>query len=135
MGDRSLDEFVDAGRDGPSEAEASDGSDTAAAEQRPVQEAAGGDAGNGDGTAAATEPSADSAGADGGETADASGAGSAADATAAASAAREATEADDQAAVTAAWDPCGGVCAACGAVVERRWRGAAGLVCPDCKEW
>jgi hypothetical protein len=31
------------------------------------------------------------------------------------------------------WDPEGAPCDDCGAVVERRWRAAAGLVCPDCK--
>lgn len=33
------------------------------------------------------------------------------------------------------WDPEGRPCAACGAVVERRWRDEDGLVCPDCKDW
>lgn len=33
------------------------------------------------------------------------------------------------------WSPDGAACAACGAVVERRWRGDPGLVCSDCKDW
>lgn len=44
-------------------------------------------------------------------------------------------EAPDPAVSTAAWDPSGGTCVACETTVQRRWRGEAGLVCPDCKEW
>jgi len=36
---------------------------------------------------------------------------------------------------TYAWDGSGAVCADCGETVERRWRGADGLVCLDCKDW
>lgn len=36
---------------------------------------------------------------------------------------------------TFAWSPGGAECAACGSVVERRWRDDDGLVCEDCKEW
>jgi hypothetical protein len=41
----------------------------------------------------------------------------------------------DPAVSTYGWGPDGGTCAACGATVERRWRGEDGLVCPDCKSW
>lgn len=44
-------------------------------------------------------------------------------------------DAADPATATYAWTPGGEYCAACGERVERRWRSAAGLVCPDCKEW
>ena len=33
------------------------------------------------------------------------------------------------------WTPEGAACEACDAVVERRWRDDAGLVCADCKTW
>ncbi|MFB6171768.1 MAG: hypothetical protein ABEJ23_04490 [Haloarculaceae archaeon] len=33
------------------------------------------------------------------------------------------------------WSPDGAPCAACGARVERRWRGDGGLVCESCKTW
>lgn len=33
------------------------------------------------------------------------------------------------------WSPEGAACAACGSVVERRWRDDSGMVCADCKEW
>ncbi|MFB6106963.1 MAG: hypothetical protein ABEJ70_08320 [Halobacteriaceae archaeon] len=33
------------------------------------------------------------------------------------------------------FDPAGGPCADCGAVVERRWQTAAGPVCGACKAW
>ncbi len=36
---------------------------------------------------------------------------------------------------TMAYAPEGSECAACGAVVQRRWQGENGLVCADCKEW
>jgi hypothetical protein len=36
---------------------------------------------------------------------------------------------------TTDWTPAGATCAACGAVVERRWRQDDALVCPDCKDW
>lgn len=36
---------------------------------------------------------------------------------------------------TSTWRPDGAACQSCGATVERRWRGAAGLVCGGCKEW
>ncbi|MFB6218087.1 MAG: hypothetical protein ABEH77_02745 [Halobacteriaceae archaeon] len=36
---------------------------------------------------------------------------------------------------TFAWTPGGAACAACGAVVEHRWRREAGLVCADCADW
>lgn len=36
---------------------------------------------------------------------------------------------------TYAWSPDGDACAACGAVVERRWRDSDGLVCETCKTW
>jgi len=36
---------------------------------------------------------------------------------------------------TMSYRPDGGTCGACGAVVERRWRDEAGLVCGDCKRW
>jgi len=36
---------------------------------------------------------------------------------------------------TATWRPDGAACAACGSVVERRWRDGDDLVCGDCKEW
>jgi len=36
---------------------------------------------------------------------------------------------------TMAVAPEGADCTACGATVERRWQGASGLVCADCKEW
>ncbi|MFC7081544.1 DUF7573 domain-containing protein [Halorussus caseinilyticus] len=45
----------------------------------------------------------------------------------------------DPAVSTYDWSPAGGECAACGEVVERRWRSGGerdgSLVCPDCKEW
>lgn len=41
----------------------------------------------------------------------------------------------EPAVTTYQWDPDGLDCAACGATVERRWRGEAGPVCADCKEW
>lgn len=41
----------------------------------------------------------------------------------------------DPAAATYEWAPGGAPCAACGDVVERRWRGEAGLVCGSCKAW
>lgn len=36
---------------------------------------------------------------------------------------------------TYTWSPDGAACAACGAVVERRWREDGDLVCPACKSW
>lgn len=47
---------------------------------------------------------------------------------------------DDAHDPTTAWstyvfDPAGAPCAACGAVVRRRWRREGALVCPDCTEW
>lgn len=45
---------------------------------------------------------------------------------------------DDDAAPAAStyeWAPAGAECAACGAVVQRRWRQADELVCEACKEW
>ena len=36
---------------------------------------------------------------------------------------------------TYAFSPDGATCAACGAVVEKRWRDDGDLVCPDCKQW
>lgn len=48
---------------------------------------------------------------------------------------RGGTDAVDPATATYAWTPGGEPCAACGERVERRWRSAAGLVCPDCVEW
>jgi len=36
---------------------------------------------------------------------------------------------------TYAWDGAGVACDECGETVERRWRGADGLVCLDCKDW
>lgn len=36
---------------------------------------------------------------------------------------------------TMSYRPDSGTCEACGAVVERRWRDEAGLVCSDCKRW
>jgi len=36
---------------------------------------------------------------------------------------------------TATWSPDGAACAACGDVVERRWRDDDELVCAGCKEW
>lgn len=36
---------------------------------------------------------------------------------------------------TSTWTPEGAPCAACGAVVERRWRQDGALVCPACKTW
>ena len=41
----------------------------------------------------------------------------------------------EPASVTAAWSPDGVACDDCGSVVQYRWEGEAGLVCPDCKEW
>ena len=41
----------------------------------------------------------------------------------------------DPVTATYAWDPGGGACVDCGTTVGRRWRGEAGLVCYDCKEW
>jgi hypothetical protein len=41
----------------------------------------------------------------------------------------------DPVTATYAWDPGGGTCPRCGTTVGRRWRGEAGLVCDDCKEW
>ncbi|WP_225333036.1 DUF7573 domain-containing protein [Halomicrobium urmianum] len=48
----------------------------------------------------------------------------------------ETTATDDvePAETTFAWSP-DGVCEACGVGAERRWRGEAGLVCGECKEW
>lgn len=36
---------------------------------------------------------------------------------------------------TYAFAPDGAPCAACGAVVEKRWRDDGELVCPECKAW
>ena len=36
---------------------------------------------------------------------------------------------------TYTWHPDGEPCAACGAAVEERWRDGDDLVCADCKEW
>ncbi|QSG13079.1 Uncharacterized protein HSBGL_2679 [Halapricum desulfuricans] len=44
-------------------------------------------------------------------------------------------EAVDRAISTMSYRSEGGACAACGSVVERRWRGDDGLVCRDCKSW
>ena len=41
----------------------------------------------------------------------------------------------DPATTTCAWTADGEPCASCGDLAERRWRGEAGLVCPDCKDW
>jgi len=41
----------------------------------------------------------------------------------------------DLATATYAWDGAGVACDECGETVERRWRGADGLVCLDCKDW
>ncbi|WP_226011877.1 DUF7573 domain-containing protein [Halomicrobium salinisoli] len=45
-----------------------------------------------------------------------------------------ATDDVEPAETTFAWSP-DGVCEACGEAAERRWRGEAGLVCGECKEW
>jgi hypothetical protein len=45
------------------------------------------------------------------------------------------TDAVAPATATATWSPDGATCAACGDVVERRWRDGEALVCADCKEW
>jgi len=45
------------------------------------------------------------------------------------------SDAVDAAIATHDFSPDGAACAACGAVVERRWRDDAGLVCADCKDW
>ena len=44
-------------------------------------------------------------------------------------------ESPDPATTTYAWSADGAACAACGAVVERRWQQDGTLVCPACKEW
>jgi len=44
-------------------------------------------------------------------------------------------EGDRSATPTHDWSPGGAACADCGAEVEERWGGEAGLVCRDCKEW
>lgn len=44
-------------------------------------------------------------------------------------------DAVDPATATATWSPDGAPCAACGDVVERRWRDGDGFVCGDCKGW
>ena len=36
---------------------------------------------------------------------------------------------------TYAFSPDGASCAACGTVVQKRWRDDGELVCPDCKRW
>jgi hypothetical protein len=41
----------------------------------------------------------------------------------------------DTATTTCAWTADGEPCGSCGDLAERRWRGEAGLVCPDCKDW
>jgi len=46
-----------------------------------------------------------------------------------------APEAADAGLSTYDWSPEGAACAACGTVVERRWRDDPGLVCESCKEW
>jgi hypothetical protein len=46
-----------------------------------------------------------------------------------------APDAVDPATTTHAHSPDGAACAACGATVTERWQDAAGMVCPDCKEW
>lgn len=45
------------------------------------------------------------------------------------------TDPVEPAVATYDWTPSGAECGECGAVVERRWRDDAGLVCPDCKTW
>lgn len=44
-------------------------------------------------------------------------------------------DAVEPAQATYAFSPDGAECAACGAVVEKRWRDEAGLVCSECKVW
>lgn len=44
-------------------------------------------------------------------------------------------DATEAAVSTYEWSPDGTECAACGTVVQRRWREKRGLVCTDCKEW
>lgn len=41
----------------------------------------------------------------------------------------------ESATATHDWRPDGGACAACGEVVERRWRDDPGFVCGGCKDW
>ena len=47
----------------------------------------------------------------------------------------EGDDAVEPAVSTYAFSPDGATCAACGAVVEKRWRDDGDLVCPDCKQW
>jgi len=47
----------------------------------------------------------------------------------------ETFDGDERATSTMSYRPGGGACTSCGTVVERRWRGADGLVCRDCKDW
>jgi hypothetical protein len=41
----------------------------------------------------------------------------------------------ESASATFEWSPDGNACGSCDRVVSRLWRGDAGLVCRDCKEW
>jgi hypothetical protein len=47
----------------------------------------------------------------------------------------EGDDAVEPAVSTYAFSPDGAPCAACGAVVEKRWLDDGELVCPDCKAW
>ncbi|MFB6202180.1 MAG: hypothetical protein ABEI98_09240 [Halorhabdus sp.] len=48
---------------------------------------------------------------------------------------RQEQAAVEPAQTTYTYAPTGGVCAACGAVVDRRWNHEGTLVCADCKVW
>lgn len=109
--DASLEDFVDAGRETGGESAATDDDGDAEVTGEGDGESAGESAAEG------ASPAADAATGDG------------------AGEERVDPGAVDPAAATYEWAPGGAPCAACGDVVERRWRGEAGLVCGSCKAW
>jgi len=124
MGDRSLDDFLDAGSDDTDESDGSDAtaesdiSDESGATEEQADSAAS--AGSADEAEADDEDDADPAGSTTDNTDDSPGVD---------------PDAVEPAVSTYVWDDGGGECAACGATVDRRWRQEDDLVCADCKEW
>jgi hypothetical protein len=123
--DASLDEFLDAG--GDNEGSGDDRSPDGEAGDRDGEA----DDRDHDGGGPATDDAADGASADVAESAGDDGSAPDDDSTPV----EDPLDDVDPAAATATWSPDGAACAACGTVVERRWRDGEDLVCGDCKEW
>jgi hypothetical protein len=114
MGNRSLDDFLDAGSDG---GDASDDDGTTVEDRADPVSASGASAD------ASTEPANESV----------------EGATEVPESAAEPAGPDDEsvepAVSTYVWDGAGGECTACGETVAERWQSEAGPVCRACKDW